>query len=103
MKGKRRERGEPGHELAQLRGMFSASEERARARDRKISELQESVAELKGEIGVRDERIAELEAEVGTMRRTLSYYQNSNTPPPSASLEHKRRKREVRLARALDI
>ncbi len=104
MKGKRRERGEPDrtepdHAWAQLLGMFNAAEERARARDRQISELQESVAELKDNISARDERIAMLEAEAKTMRRTLSYYQNPNTPPSSASLEHKRRKREVRRAR----
>ena len=99
MKGRRRERDGRGHVEEQLRGRISAFES-WRARDRaRIADLEREVVEARLESAGARAEVAELRAEVETMRRTLSYYQNSNTPPSAASLEHKRRKREVRLAR----
>ncbi len=92
-------RGKQDSTLAQLNGRLRAVEGISRALGLQVKELQGEVHGLEDTVRSRDERIAELEAENDTMRRTLSYYQNSNTPPSSASLEHKRRKREVRRAR----
>ena len=92
-------RGEQDSTLAQLNGRLMAVEEISRALGLQVKELQGEVSELEDTVRSRDERIAELEAEVETMRRTLSHYQNANTPPSSASPGHKRHKKEVRQAR----
>ena len=88
-----RRRGNLDHVVAELSGRLMAVEELARERDVQIREMQKRITELEDAVEARDGRITELEAENDTMRRTLSYYQNANTPPPSASLEHKKRKR----------
>ncbi len=91
--------GNLGHVVAELSGRLMAVEERARERDLRIREMQKRVAGLEAAVEARDARIAGLEAENDTMRRTLSYCQNANTPPSSALPGHKRRKRKVRRAR----
>ena len=77
-----RRRGSLDHVVAELGGRLMAVEERARERDLQIGEMQKRIAELEDAVEARDGRITELEAEADTMRRTPSYYQNPNTPPP---------------------
>ncbi len=83
-----RRRGNLEHVVAELSGRLMAVEERAGERDLRIREMQKRITGLEDAVEALDWRIAELEAENDTVRRTLSYYQNSNTPPSPASLEH---------------
>ena len=85
-----RRSGNLDHVVAELSGRLMAVKERARERDLRIREMQKRIAGLEEAIEARDGRIAMPEAENEAMRRTLSYYQNPNTPPPSASPWRKR-------------